>query len=144
LYEKLGETALKDGPAELGIVQGPDPDWAEKLLPFLSHKGDLWNWQNEWCLRKDPEGLNPLYYVCHREGELLANVCNFFRNGVGNFSHVYTHPDHRRKGACAAILKALFSDFEKRGGRAMFLGTGYASVPYRIYEKHGFRSVTEG
>ncbi len=41
-------------------------------------------------------------------------------------------------------MKALFADFEKRDGRAMFLGTGYASVPYRIYEKHGFRSVTEG
>ena len=144
MYERLGDAALKDGPAELGVVEGPDPDWAGKLIPFLSHKGELWNWQNEWCLRKDPEGLTPFYYVCHREGKLLANVCNFLRNGVASFSHVYTHPRHRRKGACAAIIKALFDDFRKRGGRAMFLQTEYRSVPYRVYEKYGFRSVTEG
>ncbi len=144
MYERLGEAVLKDGPAELGVLEGPDPGWAERLLPFLSHKSDPWNWQNEWCLTRAPEGLAPLYYVCHRPGELIANVCNFFASGVGGFSHVYTSPAHRQKGACGAIMKALFADFRKRAGRAMFLGTGYASVAYRIYERYGFRSVTEG
>jgi hypothetical protein len=36
------------------------------------------------------------------------------------------------------------ADFRSRGGRALFLGTGYDSPPYHIYRRHGFRGLEPG
>ena len=35
-------------------------------------------------------------------------------------------------------------DFRNREGSALFLGTGYDTVPYYIYEEFGFESVEPG
>ena len=35
-------------------------------------------------------------------------------------------------------------DFQERDGNALFLGTGYDTVPYHIYRGFGFDSVTLG
>ena len=62
---------------------------------------------------------------------------------VGILQHVYTNPEHRRKGICDHLMKALTDDFRARGGRAMYLGTGYNTPPYHIYESFGFRGRGE-
>ena len=62
---------------------------------------------------------------------------------VGILQHVYTNPDHRRKGICDHLMQALTDDFRARGGRAVYLGTGYDTPPYHIYESFGFQGRGE-
>jgi len=61
--------------------------------------------------------------------------------GIAIFGHVWTVPEERRKGAADIIHHHLMEDFKKRGGRAMYLGTGYDTHPYHLYAKHGFQGV---
>ena len=63
------------------------------------------------------------------------------RHGVGHFGHVYTRPEDRRKGAASALMRHLMEDFRRREGRALFLGTGYDSAPFHIYQAEGFRGL---
>ncbi|HAA73566.1 TPA: hypothetical protein DCE37_00380 [Candidatus Latescibacteria bacterium] len=44
---------------------------------------------------------------------------------VGLFGHVFTKPEERRKGAANALME----DFRQRGGKALYLGTGYVRFP---------------
>ena len=40
---------------------------------FLSHKGDVWNWQNAEVLREDM-GIEVRFYVAHRDGRLVSVI----------------------------------------------------------------------
>ena len=52
MYEGLGHVVLATGEqVEVGVVIGPDAEWAERLERFLGHKGEPWNWQNRQVLR---------------------------------------------------------------------------------------------
>ena len=141
MYNELGQTRLKDGPATVARIDGPDVEWGERLVPFLQHKGRPWNWQIRETLLGDVGRLGAHYYIAHRGEEILSNVANWEHAGAGNFGHVFTQPEHRRKGACKAIMDLQMADFRRRGGRALFLNTGYTSVAYYIYRSFGFESV---
>lgn len=141
MYQSLGQVALKSGErAEAGVVIGPDVDWADRVGDLLSHKGDIWNWQNAECLRSDP-GIDIRYYVLHRDGVPLANMLTATSQGVGHFGHVYTRPEERRKGAAQGLMGLLMDDFRQRDGRALFLGTGFDSAPFHIYGREGFQGL---
>ncbi len=106
----------------------------------MSHKGGVWRWQNARCLRDDL-GIDVRFYLLHRDGSPFANMLSATRHGVGHFGHVYTRPEDRRKGAASALMRHLMEDFRRRKGRALFLGTGYDSAPFHIYQAEGFRGL---
>jgi len=138
MFRELGSVTLKNGDrVEAGVVVGPDQDWADRVEGLLSHKGEIWRWGNEMCLRHDI-GIDVLYYILHRDGEPFANMMNIEYRGVGLYGHVYTVPDDRRQGAASALMPMLMDDFRNRGGKALFLGTGYDSHPYHLYADNGF------
>lgn len=144
MYQKIEVIPLKTGEkVEAGIVKGPDLEWAERLDPFLSHKGEPWTWQiaelfNAW------RDIEAYAYILHREGKPFANIMTFELAGVGYLSHVFTEPEDRGKGASSSLMKLLMDHFASRGGKTLFLGTEFGSVAYRIYEKFGFRSIETG
>lgn len=141
MYYPLGEIKLKSGEnVEAGVVRGPDPSWSRRLQSLLWHKGDAWNWQNAQMLEVD-HGLDANFYVLHREGEPFANIMTAELAGVGHFGHVWTQPADRQQGASSSLMRLQMQDFAERGGKALFLGTGYASVPYQMYASFGFQSV---
>jgi GNAT superfamily N-acetyltransferase len=124
-------------------VTGPDPEWAQRLLPLLAHKGGVWNWQNEVVLGQ-PTGIEARFYVLHRDGQPLANVLTATCRGVGHLGHVFTVPADRGQGAASLLLELTLADFRARGGQALYLGTGHGSSAYRIYQRHGFVGVAPG
>ena len=63
---------------------------------------------------------------------------------VGILGHVFTTPTQRRKGACKSVMQFQMEDFRQRAGEALYLGTGYNSHPYYIYNSFGFESVFPG
>lgn len=109
-------------------------------MPLLSHKGDPWNWQNKQVLKRDLS-LDALFYLLHRDGAPFANIMTIEVAGVGIFGHVWTQPADRQQRASSSLMALQMADFHQRGGQALFLGTGYESVAFKMYERFGFRSV---
>ncbi len=141
MIESLGNITLKNGEeVEASVIVGPDLDWAPRIGPLLQHKGDPWNWQVAQVLERDLD-LESYFYVLHRGGVPFANIMTIEGAGVGVFGHVWTVPEDRRKGASSRLMALQMAHFADRGGRALFLGTGYDSVAYKMYRRFGFESV---
>lgn len=141
MYQKLDTVTLRSGETvEAGVVTGPDPAWAERLVKLLWHKGDPWNWQNAQVLEREL-GIDVFFYVLHRDGKPLANLMTVENAGVGLFGHVWTEPADRQKGASSLLMALQMQHFIERRGQALFLGTGYDSVAYHMYARFGFQSV---
>lgn len=142
MYQSLGGITLKSGETvEAAHLIGPEPAWAPRIVDMLSHKGDPWNWQNAQVLERDL-GIDVHFYVLHRDGDPFANMMTIELAGVGHFGHVWTRPEDRQQGASSALMALQMEDFRQRSGRALFLSTGYNSVPYRLYEKFGFQGFS--
>ena len=133
---------LKSGEEiELGVVIGPDLDWADRIdEDLLGHKGPTWRWGNRLVLTEAMD-LEAYFYILHRDGVPFASVMNIEYQGIGILGHVFTKPEDRRQSACSRIFEQLMPHFRDRGGRALILGTGYDSPPYHIYQSFGFEGI---
>lgn len=142
MYTHIGQTRLKNGQdLTIALVQGPDADWIENIVPFLAHKGQPWKWQIQQTLTAGIEPLEARYYIGLIDGSVAGNICTFTYRGTGILGHVFTAPSHRKKGVCASIMTALFEDFRAKRGRSLVLGTGYNSPAWHIYRKFGFEPM---
>jgi hypothetical protein len=141
MYEELGQVTLRTGEkVRAGVVVGPDLEWAERIEDLLAHKGEPWNWQNSAVLREEV-GVEARFHILHRDGAPFANILTTELAGVGLFGHVWTNPEDRQQSAASQLTDIQMADFARRGGKALFLGTGYDSTAYRIYQRHGFRGI---
>jgi hypothetical protein len=64
--------------------------------------------------------------------------------GAGILGHVFTKPEHRRKGAYSRLMAHQMRDVPGRGFQVLTLGTGFDSHAYWIYHSFGFRGIREG
>jgi hypothetical protein len=143
MYRKIADVILKTGEhAEMGVVLGPDE--APDLRRLLGHKGAVWTWQIEQSLNHKFQNAESRFYILSKAGRPFANVMTVESRGVGIFGHVFTAPEERRKGAADIIHAHQMADFKQRGGRALYLGTGFDTPPFKLYERHGFRGVEPG
>ncbi len=126
-------------------LTAPAPDWEERLLAFLGHKGEPWDTVLRVMLEEELPGLEVHFYMGMLDGEIAGNITTTEATAprVGILGHVFTVPHHRRKGICAALMETLTTDFARRDGEGMTLGTGYDSPAYHIYHSFGFRSVAQ-
>jgi GNAT superfamily N-acetyltransferase len=144
VYKKLSMQTLKTGESmEIGVVLTPDEAHADQIAPFLKHKGDPWNTHIARALKEELDELETRFYVGKLRGTVVTNVMTAEYNRTGLFGHVYTQPEHRRKGAFKLLMAEQMKDFRTRGG-LLLLGTGHDSPAYWIYHSFGFRSLTEG
>ncbi|MCX5662333.1 MAG: hypothetical protein NTW19_21850 [Planctomycetota bacterium] len=148
MYESLGQVTLKTGErVDAGVVHGPDRDWADRVGTLLGHKTPPWNWQNTQCLTREDLGLDASFYILHRGGIPFSNIMTIAIDGVGIFGHVFTQPDDRRKHATSLLMAKQMEHFRSRRGRtggpgrALYLGTGYDSPAYHIYQSNGFKGL---
>ncbi len=142
MYKKIKDVVLKTGESvELGKLTGPDLEWGPRIEHLLGHKGEPWNWQIHQCLNNPNLGVETFCHILSKAGRPIANISTFEAHGVGIFGHVFTVPEERKKGAADILNQQVMSDFQARGGRALYLGTSYDSPAYHIYLKHGFESV---
>jgi hypothetical protein len=87
-------------------------------------------------------GLDVFYYILHRDGVPFTNMMNIEYRGVGLYGHVFTKPEDRQKGAASALMPMLMDDFRARGGKALYLGTGYDSHPPSLCKERVRRAGT--
>jgi GNAT superfamily N-acetyltransferase len=142
MYQMLGGATLKSGQEmEIGVVVAPDDEHAAEIKAFLAHKPPPYDWHIELAVDKRLDDLETYFYVGKLGDRVITNVMTVEHVGVGILGHVYTKPEHRRKGAYDALMGYQMEDFRQRGGRALYLETGFDSPPYHIYRRHGFQSV---
>ena len=142
----LGPVTLKSGEeARLYHVIAPEPLWWDRVATFLAHKGHTFLWPMEVAFREGLSGLRMNCFECVLDGEVVGNITTVdaLERPVGILQHVFTNPDHRRKGICQQLMRVLGDDFLARGGQAMFLSTGYDSPAHWIYHSFGFRAIAE-
>ena len=142
MEEVLGQVRLKsDEPMDIYKVVAPEPAWEHRILPFLQHKGDPWLWQMKHAIAEGLDGATQNFFVgMLDDGTLVGNITTIeaHERPIGLLQHVFTPPEHRRKGICSHLMQALCDDFRARGGRVMYLHTGHDSPPYHIYQSFGF------
>lgn len=142
MYDKLGEAILKTGERmEVGVMTAPDEPHAEEVKQFLGHKPGNYKWHIERCVSESLDALETRFYVGKLDGNVITNIMTVEHEGIGILGHVFTLPQQRRKGACKGVMAYQMEHFRQRGGRALYLGTGYNSHPYYIYHSFGFESV---
>ena len=145
MNHQLAEKKLKCGKSITIIrVAAPDPEWEKPITAFLSHKGYPWSWQIGRSFSSSVSPLDVYYYIAVVDGEIVANVSTAEYRGVAILGHVYTHPDHRRMGICSAVMSFRKSDFQSRGGNAVYLATDINGHAWHIYSGFGFGPPNEG
>lgn len=145
MYRQLGTGILTTGePFELGVVEAPDLEWADRVVPLLVHKGGDWNYQISASLAGPLDDLETRFYVGHIDGLPITTNMVVGARGAGILGHVFTVPRWRQRGAYRQLMTAQMEDIRRLGFRILTLGTGYNSHPYWIYHSFGFRSVAEG
>lgn len=144
MIANLGTVRLKsDEDAEIYKVICPQPDWKTRLLRRLLHKGDIWQKPMNLALESGLEGLTMNFFVLELDEEIVGNITTVeaLEQPIALLQHVFTDPEHRRKGVCSHLMTAVCEDFQERDGRAMYLGTGYDTPPFWIYHDYGFRPI---
>lgn len=139
-------TCLRDGrTVTLCLVQDPSPELIPQIhhllhhkpSPYSSHFDDFFENSKQGLI----EGLEWRFHLAIHEGACIGNICTWEYRGIGILGHVFTHPDWRQIGLANHLLKFQDQDFSHRAGRLMALNTGYQSMPYQIYLKHGYEGV---
>jgi predicted N-acetyltransferase YhbS len=145
MYTRLGEERLKSGEiAEIGVVKTPDAEFGDRIGHLLAHKGGEWQVHMDAALAGETDLLETRYYLALLDGVPIGNVMTVEYRGAGILGHVFTVPQHRRKGVCQAIMQRQMEDFRERKGGVLLLGTGFESPAYWIYHSFGFRSLKGG
>jgi GNAT superfamily N-acetyltransferase len=126
---------------EIGVVECPDSSWAGQVVPLLGHKGPEWRHHIEAALQEPLDDLETRFYLGLVERTAIANVMIVGARGAGILGHVYTRPEHRRKGACSQLMAVQMAHTKQLGYRLLTLGTGFETPPYWIYHRLGFRSI---
>lgn len=125
-------------------VTAPDQEYKDAILSVIGHKEPYWLVP----VREAYEGKIGLKTYCYLAllgggGDVIANIttAESLDEPIGMLQHVFTKPEHRRKGVASFLMKDLLDDFKARKGRALYLGTGYGSDAHRIYHRYGFQDI---
>jgi len=145
MYQTLESLPIKSSEIlEIGVVTAPDDIIGPAAQKLLVHKSTEWQFHLAAALSGEIELLETRFYLGMLDGVPVGNVMTVESNGIGILGHVFTHPDHRRKGICQAIISRLMEAFRARDGSVLLLGTGFESPAYWIYHSFGFRSLKGG
>ena len=103
MVDTLGSVELKSGEQmEIVRVVPPEPEWRDRILPFLGHKGEPWQWQMEIAFREGMPGALQYYYEGLVDGTIVGNIMTIesMDPPIGILGHVFTPAEQRRKGIC--------------------------------------------
>jgi len=133
---------LKNGESlECSIIDDPADPHVPELRALLGHKGDIWQYHIDEWVGVRVKRLETRFYVGFVGDEMVGNIMTVEHKGVGIMGHVFTPPQHRRKGICDALMVFHMDDFRSREGTVLYLNTGYESPPWHIYRRHGYQPL---
>ena len=116
-------------------------DHAPLVRPILAHKSSNEQWHLDEVFAGRVGPLETRFYLGRLKDRSVCNIMVSEHDGIGILSHVYTAPEHRRKGIARLVMTEQMADFQARSGRYLTLSTGYDTHAYWLYHGFGFRSV---
>jgi GNAT superfamily N-acetyltransferase len=139
----LGTEKLKSGETlAVECLQAPDStELADAIRPFLGHKERYYGSHIKLALTDRCDGLETRWYVGLIDGKIVGNIQTIESCGAGILGHVFTRPEHRRKGVAHAIMGLQMEEFRARQGKVLLLATGFQGAPYWLYHGFGFRDL---
>ena len=143
MLQTLGEVSLASGEKmTVKLVMPPEWDYAGKVVRFLDHKPDPSRRGIRQRLRGDYAAYcTDKYFIGEIDGRIAGQLWyGYSTSGVGNFGHVYTVPEHRRKGITNVLLPFFLDDFHASPVKAVLCGTGTPWVA-DTYKKCGFQPI---
>ena len=142
MYTPIADKTLRTGESlEIGVVLAPDDHHAPLVRPILAHKSRNDQWHLDEVFAGRVGLLETRFYLGRLKDRSVCNIMVSEHDGIGILSHVYTAPEHRRKGIARLVMTEQMADFQARSGRFLTLSTGYDTHPYYLYHGFGFRSV---
>lgn len=148
MYTSIADKTLRTGETlEIGVVlapgdnRAPGDDRAPLVRPILAHKSSNEQWHLDEVFAGRVGPLETRFYLGRLQDRSVCNIMVSEHEGIGILSHVYTVPEHRRKGIARLVMTGQMADFKARNGRYLTLSTGFDSHPYYLYHGFGFRSV---
>lgn len=152
MYTPIADRTLRTGETlEIGVVLAPNghapddhtpgDDHAPLVRPILAHKSSNEQWHLDEVFAGRVAPLETRFYLGCLQDRSVCNIMVSEYDGIGILSHVYTVPEHRRKGIARLVMTEQMADFKARSGRYLTLSTGFDTHPYYLYHGFGFRSV---
>ena len=152
MYTPIADRTLRTGETlKIGVVvapgdHAPDDDHAPinhapLVRPILAHKSSNEQWHLDEVFAGRVGPLETRFYLGRLNDRSVCNIMVSEHDGIGILSHVYTVPEHRRKGIARLVMTEQMADFQARSGRYLTLSTGFDTHPYYLYHGFGFRSV---
>lgn len=142
MYTPIAAKTLRtDETLEIGVVLAPDEHHAPLVRPILAHKSSNEQWHLDEVFAGRVGPLETRFYLGRLNDRSVCNIMVSEYDGIGILSHVYTVPEHRRKGIARLVMTEQMADFKARNGRYLTLSTGFDTHPYYLYHGFGFRSV---
>jgi len=143
MRRKIGDFQDRQGnPVEVAVLESPEPEGIVPIVNYVAFKGEIWRWQVEQLFKEDrTPAVSHLYCALGPTGKLMSIIMTVEALGIGIFGHVYTDPDHRRKGLSKMLCGIVTGEFKERGGKVLNLGTIYGGIAFRLYQSVGFKSL---
>ncbi|OGV53245.1 MAG: hypothetical protein A2017_06160 [Lentisphaerae bacterium GWF2_44_16] len=145
MLKKLDTISLENGEKmTISVMVPPEENYSEKLAVFLRHKSD----ETGRCIKARLEGkyagdAEDRYFIGEINGDIAGQLWyGYGKNNfpIANFGHVYTAPEHRKKGISGVLMKYFMDDFH-RSPVAAALCTSSKEWIAGIYLKNGFKTV---
>lgn len=123
-----------------------DEDWAQQAALTITVEDEdngplrrYFAWYTTGLRARHDAGQGR-YWGAFNGGELVASAGLFWAGGEARFQHVQTHPAHRRRGLCSALVSAACVD-ARREARAgpIFIAATTGTAIARLYRSLGFR-----
>ncbi|HBE02209.1 MAG: hypothetical protein A2096_03000 [Spirochaetes bacterium GWF1_41_5] len=148
MVEILKTVSLKTTGEQLTIkkITAPDIEYADRLYHFLDHKSDNTLRDLRQKLRGDyKEECIDNFFIGEINDKIAGQLWYGYpiNRSVGNFGHVYTALEHRKKGITNELMKYFIEDFNACNVKALLCGTGSAWIA-KIYLDFGFVTVVPG
>lgn len=94
---------------------------------------------SEQALRDTLSSPYAKLFCAEADGAVIAYGGLYLLGDDADITNIATHPDHRRRGAAAAVLEALIAHAKEHGMQAIHLEVRETNAPaITLYEKSGF------
>jgi hypothetical protein len=145
MWRKIGEISLRTGEImEVYMVRTPDPHYGRDIVSFLSMSipnEELWLWHLNLAIHGELDELESRFYIGLLTNRIISNVTTWKYGAIGIVGHLFTVEEHRRKGACTGLMKAVIQDFRKHDGKILI--GGFRETSYPIAKNLGFKSIVD-
>jgi len=140
MWSKISEVPLKTNDImEIHVVKAPDDHYKNSIMSFLVHNKGIWLWHLNLAVQGELDELESRFYLGLLKSRIISNVSTWEYGSIGIIGHLFTAKDHRKKGACTALIKTQIEDFRKRGGQILI--GGFKESSYPIVKNLGFTSI---